>query len=183
MSRQARVVCPGYIYHVTQRGNNRQYIFEKDEDYILYLKRIEEYRQKWDVDIFAYCIMGNHVHFILRPNTQEGLAKMFRSVHMRYAQYFQKKTLGSGHVWQGRFYSCLLYGDHIGEAMRYVELNPVRARIVGNAWEYSWSSTRAHLGKKYKWITLADVREVFTIKDWKEFLLKGSDKLALPFGV
>ncbi|MCA9408438.1 MAG: transposase [Candidatus Omnitrophica bacterium] len=91
MPRRARVVLPGYLYHVTQRGNNRQYIFQDDNDYILYLKRVEEYRKKYTIDIYAYCLMGNHVHFILKPYTQDAMAKMFRGVNMRYAQYYQKK--------------------------------------------------------------------------------------------
>jgi len=71
MPRTARIVLPGYVYHVTQRGNNRQYVFHEDNDFILYLKRVEEYRKKCRVDIFAFCLMGNHVHFIVRPHTRE----------------------------------------------------------------------------------------------------------------
>jgi len=119
MPRTARVVIPGYLYHITQRGNNRQFVFQHNNDYILYLKRIEQYRQKYNLDIFAYCLMGNHVHFIIRPHDNNSLARMFRGVHMRYAQYYQRKTGISGHVWQGRFYSCLLSGEHIKEAVRY----------------------------------------------------------------
>jgi len=73
MPRRSRVIFPGYLYHVTQRGNNRQYIFERDGDYVLYLKHVEECREKFHVDIFAFCLMGNHVHFILRPNVNDHL--------------------------------------------------------------------------------------------------------------
>ena len=175
MPRRARVVCPGYLHHITQRGNNRQYVFQEDDDYILYLKRIEEYRRKCGVEIYAYCLMGNHVHFIMKPYSKKSIAEMFRGVHMRYAQYYQKKTKSSGHVWQGRYYSCLLYGAHVQEAIRYVELNPVRAKMVKAAREYSWSSTRARLGKKYQWVTLADVSEVVEVSDWKAYLQEGED--------
>ncbi|MCK5580710.1 MAG: transposase [Candidatus Omnitrophica bacterium] len=75
MPRTPRVVIPGYLYHIVQRGNNRQYVFQEENDYILYLKRIEEYRRKYNIDIFAYCLMGNHVHFIIRPPEINSLAK------------------------------------------------------------------------------------------------------------
>jgi len=176
MSRGARVVIPGHIYHVTQRGNNRQYIFDEEEDYILYLKRAEEYRIKFDLDIFAYCLMGNHVHFIIRPNRHDSLARMFRGVNMRYAQYFQKKTSGCGHVWQGRFYSCLLCGGHLKEAIRYVENNPVRAKMVLKPWHYSWSSARFHIGKVYKWITLCDIKDIIEEDNWKRYLEEGESE-------
>lgn len=176
MARSARIIFPGYLYHVTQRGNNKQFIFNSDEDYILYLKYIEKYRQKSQVDIFAYCLMGNHVHFIVRPCSKDGLAKMFQLTHMRYAKYFQKKTDSSGHVWQGRFYSCLLCDQHLKEAVRYVELNPVAAGMVDKAWDYSWSSARAHLGKKYQWITLADIGKVMEAQHWKHYLLEHQDQ-------
>jgi len=179
MPRRARVVYPGYLYHVTQRGNNRQYIFEDDNDYILYIKRVEEYRMKFNVDLFAYCLMGNHVHFVLRPHTKEAMAQMFRGINMRYAKYFQKKTSGSGHVWQGRFFSCLLQGDYIGQAIRYVELNPVRANMVNKAWQYPWSSARAHLGRTYKWISLADVSEFVECKNWMQYLQGTEDSMFL----
>lgn len=170
MPRAARVVHPGHLYHITQRGNNRQYIFNEDNDYVLYLKRIEEYRKKSKVDIYAFCLMGNHVHFILKPYRKDSLAKMFKGVNMRYAKYYQKKTSASGHVWQGRFYSCLLSGDHIKKAIRYVEKNPVRAEMVAMPWHYPWSSARAHLGKRYHWITLADTKGILGARDWRAFL-------------
>jgi len=109
----------------------------------------------------------------LRP--RESLARMFSSLHMRYAQYFQKKNKASGHVWQGRFYSCLLSGDHRQAAIRYVERNPVRAHMVYQAWEYPWSSARAHTGKRYRWITLADVRELVSAENWKAYLMEGDE--------
>jgi putative transposase len=175
MPRRARVVYPGSVYHVTQRGNNRQYLFNEDNDYILYLKRVNEYSQKFKVDIYAYCIMGNHVHFIIKPKHHDSMSQMFRGVHMRYAKYFQKKTSSCGHVWQGRYFSCLLDESHIRKAIRYVELNPVRAKMVKKAWDYPWSSARAHLGKKYEWILFADVREIINVEDWKGYLIGGED--------
>lgn len=174
MPRRARIVWPGYLYHVTQRGNNRQYIFQKDDDYILYLKWVEEYRIKTETEIYAYCLMGNHVHFIVKPLKNDSLAKMFKGVHARYAQYFNYNSKASGHVWQGRFYSCALDGTHVRDAVRYVELNPIRARLVDRPWHYAWSSARAHIGKKHKWITLADTKKLLSIENWRSFLLESN---------
>jgi putative transposase len=173
MARRARVVWPGYFYHVTQRGNNRQYIFKEENDYISYLKWVEEYRKKYEAKIYAYCLMGNHVHFIIEPLLKDSLEKIFRAVHTRYAQYFNYKLKTSGHVWQGRFFSCALHGDHVRDAIRYVELNPVRAKMVDVAWQYPWSSSRAHLGTKYKWVTLENTKDLLGISSWKKFLLEG----------
>ena len=136
----------------------------------MYLKRIEEYRQKYKVQIYAYCIMGNHVHFILSPQKEDSMAQMFRGVHMRYAKYYQKKTKSSGHVWQGRYFSCLLSESHVVQAVRYVELNPVRARMVEKAWQYAWSSARAHLGNQYRWIQIEPLEGILKIEDYKKYL-------------
>jgi putative transposase len=176
MPRAARVVLPGYLYHVTQRGNNRQFVFHEKNDYVLYLKHVEKYRDKYDVKIYAFCIMGNHVHFIIRPKKIDSMAKMFRGVNMRYAQYYQKKMEVSGHVWQGRYFSCLLSGSHIKESIRYVELNPVRAKMVEKAWQYPWSSARAHLGKPYNWIQLEQIEDILKVENYKAYLQGKEDE-------
>lgn len=172
MPRRARVVIPGYLYHITQRGNYRQKIFEDDKDRIVYLKQIEEKRNRYGGEIFAYCLMDNHVHFIVRPLRDVTLGLMFGLAHMNYTQYYHRRRNLRGHLWQGRFYSCLMHHDHIVEAVRYVECNPVRASMVEKAWEYNWSSARAHLGKKYKIIKLEDIHEYIDVKSWKNYLQK-----------
>ena len=113
MPRTARVVVPGYLYHVTQRGNYRQNVFEADQDRITYLKYIQERSRECGVSIYAFCLMDNHVHLIVKPKVQESLGRFFSVSHMKYAHYFHKKKKQRGHLWQGRFYSCLLCGDHI----------------------------------------------------------------------
>ncbi len=130
MSRSARIVIPNFPYHITQRGNYRQDIFQDDEDRLRYLSWIDEYSKKYDLSVFAYSLMDNHVHFIAIPQKEESLAKVFSIVHMRYSQYFNKKRKTSGHLWQGRFYSCVLDEPYLMTAIRYVEKNPVRAGIV-----------------------------------------------------
>ena len=145
MPRIARAVAVGYPHHITQRGNYRQAVFESDEDYIRYLELLRLYCKKYSLKIWAYSLMGNHVHFIAVPIEPESLAKTFNTLHMRYAQYFNMKNKASGHLWQGRFYSCALDERHLYAGMRYVENNPVRARIVKRAEQYQWSSAGAHV--------------------------------------
>ena len=146
MPRRARVVFEGVVHHITQRGNYRQNVFEDDSDKRKYVEFIREYSEKYGMKIYAYCLMSNHVHFIAAPVKEDSLAMTFKYANMRYSSYFNKKNKRSGHLWQGRFYSCPLQFEHALEALRYVERNPVRARMVELPWEYEWSSAREHVG-------------------------------------
>jgi putative transposase len=146
MPRRARVVFEGVVHHITQRGNYRQSVFEDDSDKRKYVEFIREYSEKYGMKIYAYCLMSNHVHFIAAPVKEDSLAMTFKYSNMRYSSYFNKKNKRSGHLWQGRFYSCPLQFEHALEALRYVERNPVRARMVELPWEYEWSSAREHVG-------------------------------------
>jgi putative transposase len=146
MPRRARVVFEGVVHHITQRGNYRQNVFEDDSDKSKYIEFIREYSEKYGMKIYAYCLMSNHVHFIAAPVKEDSLAMTFKYSNMRYSSYFNRKNKRSGHLWQGRFYSCPLQFEHALEALRYVERNPVRARMVDLPWEYEWSSAREHVG-------------------------------------
>lgn len=146
MPRRARVVFEGVVHHITQRGNYRQNVFEDDSDKRKYVEFIREYSEKYGMKIYAYCLMSNHVHFIAAPVKEDSLAMTFKYSNMRYSSYFNRKNRRSGHLWQGRFYSCPLQFEHALEALRYVERNPVRARMVELPWEYEWSSAREHVG-------------------------------------
>lgn len=176
MPRQARIVLPGYLHHVTQRGNYRQAIFDEQRDRVYYLKLIQEYSQKYGNDIFAFCLMDNHVHFIIRPHKKDSLSGIFCRAHQRYAYYYHQKKDLTGHLWQERFYSCLLQDTHMINAMRYVERNPVRVGKVAYPWEYAWSSARSHLGIEYKIIKLADTKEFFDVSSWQEFISEEESK-------
>ena len=113
--------------------------------------------------------MNNHVHFIARAG-EEGFAKFFNAVHMRYAQYFNRRYEVSGHLWQGRYYSCLLDNVHFIAAIRYVERNPVRAKLVRLAWDWPWSSAKEHVRKERGIICLNDINEYIDIEGWEEYL-------------
>ena len=145
MARMARVVAPGCWHHVTQRGNRQQTVFFGDADRIIYLQLLAHHCRKASVRIAGYCLMGNHVHLIVIPPTQTGLATALGQTHGDYARWLNIRRGEVGHLWQNRFYSCPLDERHRWEALRYVELNPVRAGLVRAAWEWPWSSAAAHV--------------------------------------
>ena len=170
MPRIARVVLPGELYHVTQRGNYRQKVFFDDQDRVVYLKYLEKYALKYELKIYAFCLMDNHVHLIVSPCHDKSMAFVFRVTHQKYSLYLNKRLKEFGHRWQSRFYSCLLLGDHIQRALRYVERNPVRAGIANNPWQYAWSSARAHVGIKYKIITLKEINKYIEASSWEKYI-------------
>ena len=175
MAREKRVVCANYPYHVTQRGNYRQNVFEDDEDRGVYMRYFMEYKKKFGVQLFAYCLMDNHVHFVVEPSTENGLARLFSMTHMRYSHYFNKKKGARGHLWQGRFFSCPLDVEHLYEAIRYVELNPVRAGIVSRIDSFDWSSLKFHMKGKGLY-PVDSVNEYLQIEDWKSYLKEKVDE-------
>ncbi len=146
MGRFARVVAVDVPHHVTQRGNARQVILGSDEDRLTYLALLRQYSELHGMGLLGYCLMSNHVHLISVPHAQDALAQALKQAHGRYATYWNARRASSGHVWQGRFYSCPLDESHLWEALRYVELNPVRAGMVASAEEWRWSSARVHCG-------------------------------------
>lgn len=172
MPRIARIVAPGHPYHITQRGNYRQKIFRNDEDRSQYLFWIDEYSRKFHLSVWAYCLMDNHVHFIVQPRKEESLAKVFSVAHMRYSQYFNKERKASGHLWQGRFYSCLLDEPYLMAAMRYVERNPVRAKMVKRPWEWEWSSAAVHIGGTDGMVHVVEIKKSLgvSIGSWRDYI-------------
>ena len=148
MPRTARIVTPGLPLHVTQRGNNRQDVFFVADDYRCYLEFLRENAERFGLGVLGFCLMTNHVHLIVVPKTADALAKAVGRTHWRYTQYINRMHGRSGHLWQNRFFSCLLDEHHCWTALRYVERNPVRARMVRLAWRYRWSSAAAHIGEK-----------------------------------
>lgn len=145
MARLARSVIAGYPHHVVQRGNHEQPVFGIETDYRHYLEWLREYSAHYEVGIWAYCLMPNHVHFVCVPKTEDSLARAFNTLHMRYAQYFNGKNAVCGHLWRARFMSCALDGPSAHEEVRFVETNPVRKGIVERAEDYPWSSARSHV--------------------------------------
>jgi putative transposase len=148
VARLARVVIPGIPHHVTQRGNGRQRTFFEDGDYALYLDLLAAAAERAQTEVWAYCLLPNHVHIVLTPSDEGGLRRTFGELHRRYTGYVNARRRTTGHLWQGRFGSVAMDEAHFVTALRYVALNPVRARLAERAEDWPWSSTRAHLAGK-----------------------------------
>jgi len=145
MPRTARVVFPGVPHHVTQRGNRRQPTFFGANDYATYLRIAAGAFAEARVQVWAYCLMPNHVHLIATPEAEEGLAKAVSATHVRYARHINRREGWSGCLWQGRFASFPMEEAYLRLCARYVGLNPVRAGLARRAIDWSWSSVKAHL--------------------------------------
>ena len=150
MPRIARIVGAGYPHHVVQRGNNKESVFLDRKDCEKYLSFLAKYSEKKEASILAYCLMPNHVHILVRPSGDDGLAKLMQGVALCYTQYFNRKRGRTGRLWESRYYSTVIDGEkYLRTVSKYIEYNPVRARLVKVPEDYSYSSAKAHiLGKK-----------------------------------
>ena len=145
MARMARLVLPDTPHHVTQRGNRRQQTFFEDADYLAYLQLAAEAFATEGVEVWAYCLMPNHVHLIAAPGRPEALAAAVGATHLRYTRQVNRRQRWTGYLWQGRFASFPMDEDRLRNAVRYVGLNPVRAGLTPRAADWPWSSVRAHV--------------------------------------
>src|SRR5271163_3542293 len=169
MARLARIVVPGLAHHVTQRGNRREAIFFEDGDQEVYRDLLAEQARRYDVGVWAYCLMPNHVHLILTPSDGAGLGRAVGEAHRRYTNFVNARGRWTGHLFQSRFASVAMDEDHLIAAVRYVSLNPVRARLVTRAEAWPWSSVRAHLaGADDGVVKVAPVQQ--RIEDFAAFL-------------
>lgn len=174
MPRPARLVLPAIPHHVTARGARREPTFFSDDDYARYLALLRHGCAKAGTSVWAWCLMPNHVHLLLVPSRPEGLAAALGPTHRRYAWELNQRQDWCGAFWQGRFGSVPLDERRLHICFRYVELNPVRARLVDRPEGWRWSSARAHLGLAADPLTdLAPARE--RIDDWRAFLDEGLD--------
>jgi putative transposase len=172
MARMARVIAEGVAHHVTQRGNGRRVVFDSDADRVVYLHLLRQYSILHQCALVGYCLMSNHVHVIAVPGRADSLPVVLRDVHGRYATYLNGRQSASGHVWQGRYFSCPLDAQHLWAALRYVERNPVRAGMAKRAEEYAWSSAAAHCGgsDKQGLLDLDFWRGEWSVVSWRSFL-------------
>jgi len=172
MARFARVIATGVAHHVTQRGNARRFILDTDTDREVYLGLLQGNLVQHGAALIGYCLMSNHVHLVMVPHQPDALAAMLKHTHGRYAAYWNAKYGSSGHVWQGRFYSCPLDRPHLWEALRYVELNPVRAGLVFGAESWRWSSAAIHCGATAAgdWLDMEAWGARWNAASWREYL-------------
>ena len=181
MARMARVVVPNCWHHVTQRGNRGQTVFFEDSDRMMYLQLLARHTRRHGVRVAGYCLMGNHVHLIASPLEEDALAKCLGRTHVDYARWLNVRRGETGHVWQNRFFSCPMDDRYTWEALRYVELNPVRASLVRDAIEWPWSSATSHAaGADHSgFLDLAEWHERWSPAAWLEALSMGIADAAL----
>jgi putative transposase len=153
-------VIPGIACHITQRGVDRRETFSSEEDRCTYLRLLEQNLADTEVAVLGFCLMTNHVHLIVAPRREDSLSVLLRRVHGRYAQYYNARTGRTGHLWQNRFFSCVLGPSHLWAALAYVEQNPVRSGLVSQAIDYGWSSAMSHVVGK-------DNREILDMEWWQ----------------
>jgi putative transposase len=174
MARLARLVVPDIPHHVTQRGNGRAQTFFSDDDYRFYRDLLAESCRAADVEVWAWVLMPNHVHLVLTPADQDGLRRALAPVHRRYAAHIHDRTKQSGHFWQGRFGAVAMDDAHLAAAIRYIALNPVRARLVDSPEQWPWSSLHAHLSAKDDGITKLEP-VLSRYPDFAEFIAAAPD--------
>lgn len=146
MPRIARIIAAGYPHHITQRGNNRAAVFFDDEDRQMYLKLLSGYTQRYNISIWAYCLMDNHIHLLAVPETDTALSRGIGLTNLTYTQYLNRKLKQSGRIWQNRFFSCVVENDqYLWSVARYIERNPLKVALAASAELYRWSSAKAHI--------------------------------------
>jgi putative transposase len=171
-------VIPDTPHHVTQRGNRREAVFFSDSDYWFYLDLISAAARASATAIWSYCLMPNHVHFIMVPADEDGLRATFAQAHRRYTGMIHARRRWTGHLWQGRFSSTAMDEAHLHAAARDVALNPVRAGLTEHAADWPWSSARAHLRKRDDGVvTVAPALE--RVGDFAAYLAEEEDAEAI----
>ncbi len=148
MPRMGRVVLPNYPHHVVQRGHNRQVVFTGEQDFCKYIDDLRELRDTFDVRVYAYCLMSNHVHLLLAPGENTcAVGQLMKGLAGRATRYRNRLEGRSGTLWEGRYRSSPVDTDtYLLACCRYIELNPVRAGMVADAADYPWSSLRQRVG-------------------------------------
>ncbi|MDA3834653.1 MAG: transposase [Spirochaetales bacterium] len=175
MVRIARVTAVGYPHHITQRGNRRQKTFFCDEDYLAYIELMAQWCQRYNVEVWSWCLMPNHVHLIAVPQSKEGLGRAIGEAHRRYTRRINFRENWRGHLWQERFASFPMDERYLLATARYIEMNPVAARLVQRPEDYPWSSAQAHLkAEDDQLVKVAPLLQL--IPDWSGFLDLSSDE-------
>ena len=175
MARLSRIVIPGVAHHVTQRGNRRQPVFFSNDDRRLYLKLVSEGSAAANVRCLAWCLMDNHVHLILVPSTEDSLRAALGEAHRRYTRHVNFREGWRGYLFQGRFASYPMDDAHLMAAVRYVENNPVVAKMAARSEDWRWSSARSHIaGKRMTDDPLTDMEALGAhVPNWRALLRHG----------
>lgn len=148
MPRQARVIVPGLPHHIVQRGHNRQPVFVENRDFEYYLANLREWTQVFEIKLFSYCLMTNHVHLIVQANDSlTAIPQLMKRLAGRQTRFVNALEGRSGSLWEGRYKISPIDSDpYLLACCRYVELNPVKAGMVALPELYEWSSYRERIG-------------------------------------
>jgi REP-associated tyrosine transposase len=147
MARKPRIEIPGGLYHVLSRGNNRRKIFRSHDDYLKFTNMLAQQKAKRPFYLYAYCLMLNHTHLLIERQ-EDKIGKIMQSLLTGYSQYYNRKYKRVGHLFQGRYKAILCQTDrYLGELVRYIHLNPVRAKMVRRPEDYEYSGHRAYIGR------------------------------------
>jgi putative transposase len=165
-----RFVVPHYPHHLCERGVRKEPIFHDSSDYLVYIRVLKHGCAKHRVDVWAYCLMTNHVHVIAIPENEKSISSALHYAHSQYSTYFNAKYGFSGHLWEKRADICVMDDEHMSNAVRYVERNPVRAGIVRRAEDYLWSSAAAHCGLRDDILLSGQCPLVAVKENWSEWL-------------
>jgi putative transposase len=172
MPRCARLQVAEIPLHIIQRGHNRSPCFYDDADYRVYLAQLGELAHRFQCAVHAYVLMTNHVHLLITPRKAGAASRLMKHLGQRYVQYVNRTYGRTGTLWQGRFRSHpVLHGHYLLACYRYIELNPVRARIVRRPADYPWSSYRVNAGFGYSAL----------ITPHEEYLAMGASEYRLTF--
>ncbi|MFZ5836118.1 MAG: transposase [Pseudomonadota bacterium] len=175
MARLSRLVVPGVPHHITQRGNRGLPVFFSEADYQTYKALLAEWCAKAGTEVWAYCLMPDHVHLILTPSHEDGLRAALGETHRRYTSQVNAREGWHGHLWQGRFSSFPMDEAHVMACAHYIEVNPVRAKLVKRPGDWAWSSAAAHLsGRDDALVKLAPLLD--RAADWESFLAGAPDE-------
>ena len=173
MARIARVVVPGCPHHVAHKGNLRTDLFFRPEDRDLYKEVLDQAARQFGLEVWAFCLMANHIHLIVVPRDKMSLGLAIGRAHQRYAAAINAREKWTGHLWANRYFSAPLDGEALWTAVKYVEINPVRAGIVDRAEQYQWSSAPCHCGMAEEPLLWPGRFFPGDVPDWAEFLAAG----------
>jgi len=174
MPRIARITAIKYPHHITQRGNNREEVFFDDEDRYFYLDTLKRYAQRYSFDVWAYCLLTNHVHILAVPGMENSLSRGIGGTNLVYTQYINRKYSRSGRLWQNRFFSTIVDTNrYLWAVANYIELNPKRAGMVQKAETYKGSSCRAHVcGVADQYLTGTEWLQASELSEYSKLLKK-----------
>lgn len=166
----------GWPFHLAHRGNHRKRVFRSDDDRRAYLRLLDRFARKFGMSVWAYCLMANHIHLIAVGRERSSIPKALGNTHRAFSRVRNQETGVTGHLWANRYFSSALDEPHLWAAVRYVELNPVRARLVREATDYHWSSARAHAGLQAN--PILDPERPFPghIGNWEAWLRAGLEE-------